>query len=154
MKGLIESAYDSREGHPDPHVFTVNIKRELLPSIYDEIMSYNMISDDVANVIIHVMNAYANMPVEIRYDSSMTDYVHSCVIQMKTNNDNMFDTVIMCMRLIMHDDTGFIMNAIHITPACSVICCSLNTLDSFLRWLSGGICEGTHENGNQHIQSY
>lgn len=36
------------EGHPDSHVFTVNIKRELLPSIYDEIMSYNMISDDEA----------------------------------------------------------------------------------------------------------
>lgn len=32
-----------------PHVFTVNIQRELLPSIYDEIMSYNMISDDVAH---------------------------------------------------------------------------------------------------------
>lgn len=49
LKGLIERAYDSREGHPDPHVFTVNIKHELLTSIYDEIMSYNMISDDVAH---------------------------------------------------------------------------------------------------------
>lgn len=48
LKGLIERAYDHMEGHPDSHVFTVNIKRELLPSIYDEIMSYNMISDDEA----------------------------------------------------------------------------------------------------------
>ena len=63
----------------------MNIKRELLPSIYDEIMSYNMISDDVAhddmndavNVIIHVMNTYNNTPVEIRYDSDVMDYVHS-----------------------------------------------------------------------------
>lgn len=37
LKGLIERAYDHREGHPDSHVFTVNIKRELLTSIYDEI---------------------------------------------------------------------------------------------------------------------
>lgn len=49
LKGLIERAYDSRKGRSYPHVFTVNIKRELLPSIYDEIMSYNMISDDVAH---------------------------------------------------------------------------------------------------------
>lgn len=40
LKGLIERAYDHREGHPDSHVFTVNIKRKLLTSIYDEIMSY------------------------------------------------------------------------------------------------------------------
>lgn len=108
LKGLIERAYDHREGHPDSHVFTVNIKRELLTSIYDEIMSYNMISDDVApddmndavNVIIHVMNTYANTPVEIRYDDSdMMDYVHSFLRHSnEITNDNMFETVIMCMR--------------------------------------------------------
>lgn len=28
LNGLIERAYDIRKGHPDIHVFTVNIKRE------------------------------------------------------------------------------------------------------------------------------
>lgn len=85
----------------------MNIKRELLPSIYDEIISYDMISDDVAhddmndaaNVIIHVMNTYANTPVEIRYDSDIMDYVHSFPRHSnEVTNDNMFDAVIMCMR--------------------------------------------------------
>lgn len=88
-----------RECQPGSHVFTVNIKRELLPSIYDEIMSYNMISDDAVNVIIHVMNTYANTPVEIRYDSDIMDYVHSFPRHSnEVTNDNMFDAVIMCMR--------------------------------------------------------
>lgn len=44
LNGLIERAYDTGKAIHIPHVFTVNIKRELLTSIYDEIMSYNMIS--------------------------------------------------------------------------------------------------------------
>lgn len=110
LKGLIERAYDRMERCPYPHVFTVNIKRELLTSIYDEIISYNMISDDVAhddmndavNVIIHVMNTYANTPVEIRYDDSdMMDYVHSFLRHSNEITNimiNMFDAVIICMR--------------------------------------------------------
>lgn len=62
-------------------------------------MSYNMISDDAVNVIIHVMNTYANTPVEIRYDSDIMDYVHSFPRHSnEVTNDNMFDAVIMCMR--------------------------------------------------------
>lgn len=59
-----------------------------------------------------MMNTYDNTPVEIRYDSGVMDYVHSFPRYSNeiTNNDNMFYAVIMCMRLIMPDDTGSIMN--------------------------------------------